>query len=438
MKKKFLLFIFSLFLLNKTFAQCNTVVTPSVISFCGPGCYGDVTFNSASGTPPYDLIITGGPTVQYTSSYNWTNICPGTYPYSVTDASFSCTDTGTVIIVSNPLPGVIVSPNNPTVCLGGSVTLIATGAVFYTWAPIVNLISASIDSAVVTLNPVVTTTYTVVGYTIEGCTSSVTVTVVVNPLPTVSFNVTNESCVGCCDGSLAPVIYGTAPFACLWSNSSTSFTNTNLCSGSYSIVISDAAGCASTSTAVIGTGTCNPDFTVTPDAFTPHMYWITNNVTGAAPISYLWTWGDATSDTIPFPSHTYAQAGFYDICLSITDGAGCSSSNCWSSNLARMDAANSMISVTVVQQIPTSALDNSESDFTLYPNPAASQFTIYNSQFTIEKLEVYSILGEKIFNQQPEGQQQVGIDVSKWNNGIYFVKLKTSEGDKIQKLIVQH
>jgi hypothetical protein len=217
-------------------------------------------------------------------------------------------------------------------------------------------------------------------------------------------------------------------------------SNVNLCAGTYTVSVTDGNGCYSSSSATIGSGTCSPAFSVVPDNFTPHMYWIADNVTGTTPISYLWTWGDATSDTIPFPSHTYAQEGFYDICLSMSDAAGCSCMNCWSAQLARMDATNTMISVTVVPQIPTSALDYPGLDLNLFPNPACSELRIKNEELRIENIEVYSSLGELIFNQQPTAgsQQQITIDASQWNNGIYFVKVKTPDGDKTQKLVVQH
>lgn len=39
-------------------------------------------------------------------------------------------------------------------------------------------------------------------------------------------------------------------------------------------------------------------------------------------ISYLWDFGDGTTDITPFPVHTYAQSGTYPVCLIISDPSG--------------------------------------------------------------------------------------------------------------------
>src|SRR5215212_2609976 len=102
MKKLFLVFVVVIFTGHQGFAQCSTNIS-GTLTFCGTNCDGSVTFTSTAGIPPYTLVVTGGPTVQYTSSYNWTNVCPGSYYYNITDASMSCQDTGTVTITGIPI-----------------------------------------------------------------------------------------------------------------------------------------------------------------------------------------------------------------------------------------------------------------------------------------------------------------------------------------------
>src|SRR5262245_1333850 len=113
----------------QSFAQCNTNISGNLI-FCGTGCTGSVIFTSTSVNPPFNLVVTGGPTVQYTSSYTWTNVCPGSYHYDVTDSTLSCHDTGTVVVtrITTTVPppaltieaydifGNMLGSNNPTIC----------------------------------------------------------------------------------------------------------------------------------------------------------------------------------------------------------------------------------------------------------------------------------------------------------------------------------
>lgn len=76
----------------------------------------------------------------------------------------------------------------------------------------------------------------------------------------------------------------------------------------------------------------------------------------------------------------------------------------------------------------------------VYPNPATGQFTIYNLQSTIERVEIYSSLGEKIFSQKMTAgnqQSEINIDASQWSDGIYFIRIKTEQGLTVKKLVKQ-
>ncbi len=79
-------------------------------------------------------------------------------------------------------PAITVSPSNPNICAGGSVSLAAssTGSYTYTWSPAAGL--SATTGATVTASPTVTTTYTITG-TNGGVSNTKTVTVTVNPVP---------------------------------------------------------------------------------------------------------------------------------------------------------------------------------------------------------------------------------------------------------------
>ncbi|MBN2004714.1 MAG: S8 family serine peptidase [Anaerolineae bacterium] len=48
----------------------------------------------------------------------------------------------------------------------------------------------------------------------------------------------------------------------------------------------------------------------------------TNTTTGAAPVSYLWNFGDNTTSTLSAPTHTYNNAGTYTVALTATNSGG--------------------------------------------------------------------------------------------------------------------
>jgi hypothetical protein len=75
----------------------------------------------------------------------------------------------------------------------------------------------------------------------------------------------------------------------------------------------------------------------------------------------------------------------------------------------------------------------------LYPNPTSDQFTIYpeySGRFTISEIEIYNMLGENIFSQKPAANsQQLTVNVSEFNPGIYFVKVKSEQQEYVARFI---
>ena len=70
------------------------------------------------------------------------------------------------------------------------------------------------------------------------------------------------------------------------------------------------------------------------------------------------------------------------------------------------------------------------------PNPAANQLAIGSRQQAIEGVEIYNVLGEKLnIGQLTANNNQLTLDVSKLNSGIYFVNVKTKEGIRTAKFV---
>ena len=78
--------------------------------------------------------------------------------------------------------------------------------------------------------------------------------------------------------------------------------------------------------------------------------------------------------------------------------------------------------------------------FHLYPNPSTGKFTIQSDQSTpnIISIEVYSLLGEKIFERSdfnPANSNE--IDISDSPKGIYLVKINNGERSYSEKIVVE-
>jgi len=69
---------------------------------------------------------------------------------------------------------------------------------------------------------------------------------------------------------------------------------------------------------------------------------------------------------------------------------------------------------------------NSETVFTISPNPGVNELNIRLSQKTNATVEVYNLLGRKIHTGKLTTMHNA-IDISSWKSGIYLVKVITDK-----------
>lgn len=91
-----------------------------------------------------------------------------TTTYSLTGNNTSgCSKTVVITVSVNAIPSVTVATNNPTICVGESASLTASGASTYSW-------STSQSGPAINVSPVTSTAYTVTG-TANGCSSNASI-----------------------------------------------------------------------------------------------------------------------------------------------------------------------------------------------------------------------------------------------------------------------
>ena len=64
----------------------------------------------------------------------------------------------------------------------------------------------------------------------------------------------------------------------------------------------------------------------------------------------------------------------------------------------------------------------------IFPNPSSNFISIPESMENIQKISIYSVLGNKIEGIVPNGNK---IDISSLSSGVYFLKA----GDKVYKFV---
>jgi gliding motility-associated-like protein len=111
-----------------------------------------------------------------------------------------------------------------------------------------------------------------------------------NLLPA-NMTITNPLCFGWCDGTAtANPVNGTPIYTYLWSNGQTTQTATNLCPGSYNVLITDANGCSGTSTVTL---TNPPLIVVGPINYSDTLCFNSTNEIYTVPdlgAGYTYTW----------------------------------------------------------------------------------------------------------------------------------------------------
>lgn len=138
------------------------------------------------------LIATGGGTYAWSTGgvFDSIVVTPNTntnYSVVVTDAN-TCADSTTVNVQVNPTPTAAIS-GNVIICEGNTTSLLASGGGSYSW-------NTGDTTALVSLSPLVDTTFSVIVTNASGCSDSTSVFVQVLPAPTASIVGNDTICNG--------------------------------------------------------------------------------------------------------------------------------------------------------------------------------------------------------------------------------------------------
>ena len=76
----------------------------------------------------------------------------------------------------------------------------------------------------------------------------------------------------------------------------------------------------------------------------------------------------------------------------------------------------------------------------VYPNPTSGKFTIESGKLKMQnaEIQVYNMLGVQVYSKLSTLNSQISIDLSNQPNGVYFLLLKTGQGEMNGKIVIQH
>jgi hypothetical protein len=254
-------------------------------------------------------VVVGTP-----DAYRWT---PGTVSYSWTPSTYlnqtnisnpiastvttaitytaivtgpnGCTSSTAVSLSTAPDPTVSIV-GTTSICAGGTVNLLASGANTYSW-------STGANTPGITDTPTNTITYSVVGTSTDGCTANAFQTVTVNAAPSVSITGTSSICT---NGTVNLLASGASSYS--WSTGAITpgITDTPTINTTYSVIGTSTAGCDGTAMLTV---TINTIPTVAITGGTNVICAGSSvNLSASGANSYSWNTGAITSTIAPTPT----------------------------------------------------------------------------------------------------------------------------------------
>lgn len=403
---------------NNLTSTCVSVIT--VLDTLAP------TVNCLGGNPTFNLDATGNFTLQVSDINNNSVDNCGLDSLYLSQTSFNCFDGGvnTITLYGVDLSGNIdscamdimidgsgivlidnITPTQP-LCFGscdGSITINSTTALNY------SIDGGNTTSLTSTFPNLCAGNYALYVSDNQGC------------IDTLSFNLTEPSeillslfpietlCSNEGNQITTTVFFGTPPYLYDWDNDGTGDNDDpsdlfNIPGGNYTLVVTDANGCTASDSSNLPNG-LTIDTTVVITGAT-----ITSNYP-----SGNFVWIDCSDNSI-IPNETNfeftpAQNGNYAAIISFN---GCKDTT----------ACHQITEVSIAE--------NQDLIFEVYPNPTKGEITInLNSANSI--IYIVDINGKTIKTLRVQKSQTV-IDLSEFENGIYFIKVKT-ENDIITKKI---
>jgi hypothetical protein len=282
----------SIYQVNTCATAAGAVVTAAANSIC-VGASTTLSIPGSIGSS-YQWLLNGQPIIGEIGT-QLTAAQAGSYSVMVNSLPLACSDTSLVKVISI-LPSPIVTANiNQSVCAGSPTTLNGGGALTYSW-------NNGVTNGVAFI-PATTTTYTVTGTNLQGCTDTATTTVTVNSLPIVSAGLDQTVCSGD-----TVVLIGSGATSYSWNNGAVNNTGfVAQATQTYTLTGIDINLCQNTDQITINV---NPTPTVSAGIDTSICAGSSFILAGIGASSYSWNNGVTNGASfIPTSTATYTLTG---------------------------------------------------------------------------------------------------------------------------------
>lgn len=379
---------------------CNMDVASNVTDpACNAITDGEIALNVTGGTPGYTYDWDNGETTATISGLD-----EGAYSVIISD------DTGCDTTVNFNLDYTSSLSLNSTIndpsCdanSDGSITASASGGTGITYQWTGGPSNALYDN-------LIAGNYEVTATASNGCSVSETYTLENTSNLTLSETLTNPTCDDTQDGEIVVVAAGGNNITYQWTGGPDSDTWSGLGNGTYTVVATDDADCEVSESYSLNANEAAPvaGFNANPSFLNVDFLNTSNNGS-----TYEWDFGDGNTSTDFNPSHTYADNGTYNVCLTVY-------SDC--------DEATVCQDVTVDEN--DASLDNHENDLgiVVYPNPANDLVNFEIESTEASEIVIHDPTGKLVSTKKVEGKTTI-VSLHKFNTGLYIYEIKDASGN---------
>ncbi|MDB4286270.1 PKD domain-containing protein [bacterium] len=331
-----------------------------------------------------------------------------------------------VMAAQSPAYGRITSVNanfllsaGPNICPGKQISFnnISFGATRFMWKINGVIFSEAIDTSYVFIHSGIFDITLIASD--SACSDSLTRQLTVASRPVTVYNIVPQTCPGDMNGMIDLTLSGGfPPFVIGWTTGDTTEDIAGLDSGSYILTLRDSAGCVQRDTVrVPSLGGVNANFQVQVlNAFVR-----LTDLSDTTAIQWEWNMGDGTPYSQQNPTHTYSANGQYDLCLTVTDSAGCRDTLC-----ETISVVSTRINGPIAEGL------------TVHYDPASESIQVTFSQAVPQKgkATVIDLQGQKVREHWVKaGATGIQLGLNDLPAGIYYVKVDFSEKSYVVRVM---
>lgn len=187
--------------------------------------------------------------------------------------------------------------------------------------------------------------------------------------------------------------------------------------------------------------------------------WIWNlSSGGTGNYQFLWSFGDGTSSSEPFPTHVYAQDGPYVLCLTVYDSNGCSDTHCDSISVDENGMLEGLVvqgnghhgtlqgersegfTINVLDPLTMDVPESELSALNTWPNPTQDRLeislnSIKNGQVRTEVIDANGRRVVGTMSPLVNGQNRITLDVAPLPAGMYLLRIGEGSQTIVRRFI---